>query len=688
MTKKSDPPQKTIPLHGPLLRGEKRPRVALIGHYNVGKTTIFKNAASPAMRAKHLESAGDVYQECVVDVGLDQMALIDLSPIASLQASTPQEHAVLRYLLWGDRPPPCASREGDIPAIAAKAPDVLIQVVDATTLQKDLELTLELASLGRPMLIALNRADEAHARGLFINVRVLSERLGIPVIPTVAYMGKGLSELFEAAIRIAREKTCLLPLPASPHIAESLRTLDALVSRVDADEFFRLPRAFVLSRLAENDAYFLELLASGFPALTPDFSDACLVAEKKLPRALPEEIHADRHHRAAMLFESVTYLRGFRGVKASKDAQYWLDTFFLHPRWGLIGSLVVFALVLLLVFEISAFLDLHTSARLTAWIQEWRPTSTPGVVGRAIADSLAGLVGIVVPYMLPLAFLLVLLEESGVLYRIAFVVDRGFHHIGLHGDIAVPFLIGLGCNVPAISAAAATGSKRDRVVASILVSFVPCSARSAIILAIGGKYLGGVGVFAILGLTMLTIALIGKLLTRHYSDTTPGMIQPIPPYSIPAWTTLFKKTWQRSEDIMTIVAPLLVVGSVVLALLSHFGADAAINAALTPVTVWCLNLPQNLGVPILFGVLRKELSLLMVYQALGTDEISALLDSVQIFTFLVFLTLYVPCVSTFAVMHKMLGRKEAWFSAAVSFAAALLVAGASRAVLELARAML
>ena len=120
-------------------------------------------------------------------------------------------------------------------------------------------------------------------------------------------------------------------------------------------------------------------------------------------------------------------------------------------------------------------------------------------------------------------------------------------------------------------------------------------------------------------------------------------------------------------------------------MLGHFGADTAINTALAPVTSWCLGLPVALGVPILFGVLRKELSLLMIYQALGTLEISPLLDHVQIFTFLVFLTFYVPCLSTFAVMLKTLGKKEAWLSVMNSLVTALLMAGTIRVTLETAR---
>jgi ferrous iron transport protein B len=244
--------------------------------------------------------------------------------------------------------------------------------------------------------------------------------------------------------------------------------------------------------------------------------------------------------------------------------------------------------------------------------------------------------------------------------------------------VAVPFLVGLGCNVPAISAAATSGSRRERIVASVLVTFVPCSARSAIILAVGGKYLGVIGVIAIFALTLVTIAVLGKLLARRFEDNAPGMVLPIPPYTMPRWKAVWAKTWERTRDIVTIVTPLLVIGSIVLALLGRLGADALINSALLPVTSWWLGLPESLGVPILFGVLRKELSLLMVYQALGTQEIEVFLDRGQILTFLVFVTFYLPCLSTFAVMLKSLGRKEAWFSVVVSLATAMLMAGVVR----------
>jgi ferrous iron transport protein B len=215
----------------------------------------------------------------------------------------------------------------------------------------------------------------------------------------------------------------------------------------------------------------------------------------------------------------------------------------------------------------------------------------------------------------------------------------------------------------------------------VLVTFVPCSARSAIVLALAGKYLGAGAVIAIFAATAVVIALLGRLLARRRSDVDPALTHAIPPYSTPHWRALLAETWLRSRDVLTIVTPLLVLGSVVLALLHHFGADRLIDGALAPITVWTLGLPAALGVPLLFGVLRKELSLVMIFQALGTLEVGAVLDSVQLMTLLLFLTFYLPCLSTFAVMLRTLGARRALMSAGISIGVALAVAATARAVM-------
>jgi ferrous iron transport protein B len=678
-------PAHTFPLQGPGLRGARRPRVAIVGRAGSGKHSIFRAAASTATSHERLAGIGPAYEECLVEVGIDQISLVALPALDGFHHLDDDSRVTLKYLLWGDRWPAIARHEAYQPASTFAAPDVLLVVMDATALERDLELAQELMQLGRPMVFALNRMDEARDKRRFINVRALSAKLGAPVVPTVAHMGIGLADLFTTAVRVAREagsaRVRSPACPTSPHIEAQLQTIADIARQPDIAAAFAAPEALLTLQLAENDDYFAQELQAHFPDQYAALLAARAAASAALPRPLAEEIHADRHHRAALCYEDVIR-PGQEGEQPRW--QRWADDLFLHPRWGFVGTLAVFALVLFFVFEVSAFLDGITVARMIEWAAPWQPTELTGVLARAVLDGFIGLAGIVIPYMIPLVVLLVLLEESGIMHRVAFVVDRGFHRLGLHGGVALPFLMGLGCNVPALAATAAVTHGRDRTVASLLITFLPCSARSAIILAVGGKYLGGFGVFALFMLAPIVVSLVGKFLKRRYPETTPGMIQAIPAYAVPTLRAVLAQTWERSRDIVTIVLPLLVAGSVVLALLGHYGMDAWINLALTPVTGWWLGLPVVLGVPILFGILRKELSLLMVFQALGTQELASVLDTTQIATFLVFLTFYVPCVSTFAMMLKLLGRRDALYSVMLSIGVALAVAAAVRWPLELA----
>ncbi len=528
-----------VPVPDKLFRGKHSLRIALVGLPNSGKSTLFNTVSSTAIQTGELEGTQKTYGECRVQIGFDEANLIDLPSIHSLLHQEGSDRATLKYLLWGNEQPPISAHEAGGPPAPFSPPDVIIQVVDATSLDRNLELSLELSQLGRPVVIALNMMDQAQEKGLRINHKHLSKQLGMPVVPITALMGQGISDLFTAAVQAVRNDRCPLPQPASKHICETLKPLSHALNQAEIHDAFRIPHPFLLMQVAAGDSYFMDELQQHFPERISEIKQLRETAGEKLPRKLNEEIHADRHHRAATLFEAVTRLGDPLG---DRGWRYWLDELFLHPKWGLFGSLFVFAAVLFVVFEISTWLDSLTAARLIDILADWQPTDTMGVVGRAVVDGLIGLIGIVIPYMIPLVLLLVALEESGIMQRIAFVVDRWFHHLGLHGGVAVPFLLGLGCNVPAISAAAATTSGRERVVASILITFVPCSARSAVILALAGKYLGGLGIFAIFMVTIVVIAIMGQLFRRYYPQAQgPGQVQEIPAYAMPHLSSMLRK---------------------------------------------------------------------------------------------------------------------------------------------------
>jgi len=670
MNAPASPPPQTITFYKHIYQAENRLRVALVGQPNSGKSRIFSAVASTRYRTGRLTGTQKPYAECPVQIGVDEVHLVDLPGFYSLRGLAGDDLEALKYLLWGDARPLVSRHEQSDPPAPFSRPDILVHVIDASVLQRSLELTLELSELGLPMVVALNMMDEARKKGVVCDVQALSEKLGVPVIPTTALKGHGLTDLFAQVLETAKSSSCPIAHPSAPHIQQWASRLQKKLDQPELRRAFAMPQQLLTMQLLEADPYFMHELNSHFPEVWQQVNEVHAQADAVLPRLLTEEVKAERHHRASSLFEAVAKV-------THKPKVLWedrLDMLFLHPHWGLLGSLTVFASVLFMVFEVSTALDAMSAARLTEILASWQPESMTGTIARAVVDGLIGLIGIVIPYMLPLVLMLVLLEESGIMHRIAFVLDRFFHGIGLHGKVAVPFLLGLGCNVPAIAATQGLTSGRDRVVSSLLITFVPCSARSAIVLALGAKYLGIIGVLGLFALSLVVIAVLGRLLSRRYPEISPGLIQEIPPYAWPKVQTLLSSTWSRTRDILTVVTPLLVGGSVLLALLQFAGVDHYINSLLSPITVLLLGLPVALGVPILFGVLRKELSLVMIYQALGTFEVGQLLDTVQIATFLVFLLFYIPCVSTFAVMLRVIGRKEALFSIALSVVVALVVA--------------
>ncbi|MFN6962107.1 MAG: FeoB small GTPase domain-containing protein, partial [Rhodocyclaceae bacterium] len=239
----------------------------MIGQARVGKSRIFRAASSTVVHHERLAGVGPAYDECQVEVGLDQISLVDLPPVETFHTLSHDTAVILKYLLWGDRWPPIARHEAMQPHSPFAAPDVLLLVMDATSLERDIELALELTQIGKPMVIALNRMDEARAKRMFIDVGALTEKLGAPVVPTVAHMGLGLAELFSTIVRTAREKRAPTPQPPSPYIAAYLAPIAEIAMNPAVVGAFAVPASFLALQLAENDDYFSQELRSHFPHL-------------------------------------------------------------------------------------------------------------------------------------------------------------------------------------------------------------------------------------------------------------------------------------------------------------------------------------------------------------------------------------------------------------------------------------
>jgi ferrous iron transport protein B len=242
----------------------------------------------------------------------------------------------------------------------------------------------------------------------------------------------------------------------------------------------------------------------------------------------------------------------------------------------------------------------------------------------------------------------------------------------------LPLILGYGCSVPAIMSARILGSSRDRRITAVLASFVPCSARTVVIFGLVAAYMGPWWALFIYLLNLVLIVVIGNVLARTMKGAPPGLILEIPELQIPAFRTLAAKTWLTLKEFITIAWPLLVVSSMVLGLLEWAHAAGTVNAVLAPLTVTVLGLPAAVGMTLVFGILRKELTLVMLVQALGTTQLHSVLTNGQMLTFTLFVVFYVPCVATIAVMAKELGWRDTALISVFSVALAVIVGVAGR----------
>jgi ferrous iron transport protein B len=364
-----------------------------------------------------------------------------------------------------------------------------------------------------------------------------------------------------------------------------------------------------------------------------------------------------------------------------------LDDVLLHPVWGYAALL----LILLLFFEIvyglgklieppllSLFNTLAASVVGPVGLQ-----TLPGALLNGTLQGITAGVAIVLPYLLPFLFGLGLLEDIGYLPRVAFLMDAFMHRIGLHGKAIVPFILGYGCNVPAVMSTRTLEEPRDRFMAAALATLVPCAARLAVVFGLVAFYLGPLPALLLYMFNLLVVALTGRILTRLLPEDSPGMILEMPPYRVPTFGTVFGKAWFRVREFVVDAWPVLIAGSAVLAALTYFKIAGIFNTVVRPIT-WVLGLPSATGVPLIFGILRKELSLVMLGQALGTMNFAAAMTPVQLFTFTVFVVFYVPCIATLMVLRRELGTRGMLWITALTVVVALLAALAARLVAMLA----
>lgn len=630
-------------------------KLALVGQPNCGKSTVFNAVAGYKSATANFPGSTVTYTVSKVIVEGRELEVVDLPGTYSLTGHDDAEREALSFLATGE-------------------PSVLINVVDASRLGRSLELTLQLLELGLPVVVALNMMDEAQRKGIEVDAATLSRELGVPVVATVARRGLGLVELFEAALGAATARTAPRPPRYSREVERAIHEVEAVLGGLRFPS--RVPPRLAAIKLLERDARLAGELAAAAPGRVAKVEAEAQRLEEQHGWTSDQVVCGERHTVAHAIEE-----KSARTRHAQIGWRERVDAVLMHPLFGLPVMIAIMGAFFWLVFGAGKYLEAPLLAifdKLGAWAGAMVPPDTAlGAVVQGTILGISGGLGIVLPYLVPFLIGLAALEDSGYLPRMAYLLDGVMHRLGLHGKSVVPLVLGYGCSVPAVMATRILESPRDRRVTATLAILIPCSARSTVILGLVGAQLGALAAIAVYVVNLVVTAGLAVVLERKTAAASPGLILEVPDLRAPSGKTVFARAWVAIREFLAIAWPMLIASSILLSLLQVSGFEAVINRGLSPLTVTLLGLPLAVGTTIVFGVLRKELSLMMLVQALGTTAVATVMTPAQMITFALFVVFYVPCVATLAVLWRELGWKEtAWIGGmTVVLATAVAVAG-------------
>jgi len=354
----------------------------------------------------------------------------------------------------------------------------------------------------------------------------------------------------------------------------------------------------------------------------------------------------------------------------------------MHKFFGYLILVGVFYGFFNFIFGIGKFVEEPMMGVFDQWIGLLEGFFGKGTLSlflsKGVLQGIAGGIAIVLPYLVPFLIGLSFLEDLGYLPRVAFLMDVFMHRIGLHGKSIIPFILGYGCSVPAVMATRILEFPQHRFIVSILATMIPCAARITIIFALVAFFISPNAALAIFALNILVVAISGKILSTFYPEPgSLGLILEIPAYQLPSVLNTLKKFWYRIREFIVIAWPILILGSALLALMEYFGVERYVNWFFSPLT-HLLGLPVSVGTTLIFGLLRKELSMIMLTQALGTTQVLTVMTKTQVMVFTVFVTFYIPCLATIAALWREIGKKGALLAILFTLSVAILIALVTR----------
>ncbi len=572
-------------------------KLVLVGNPNVGKSVFFN-----ALTGLYVDVSN--YPGTTIDVSRGRhgaFAVMDTPGVYGVGSFNDEERVARDIVL---------------------AADVILNVVSAATLERDLFLTLQLADMGIPLVIALNQMDEAERHGVTIDVAALAERLGVPVVPCVAIAGLGLEEV-KAALDTARVA------PDDPALAALLATVPGDGSR--AERLLVLEGDEVVSeRLGVHDA------------------------------AQRDAVYGTRRDRVNAIAEAVSRHRD-AGVQLSVTIGRWL----LNPWLGALSALVVMAALYFVIGDVVAqrVVGVTEGEWMAGKYEPWMRGAVAAVVpDNWLREILVGefgvltmtvtyIFGLLLPLVVGFYLFLAFLEDTGYLPRLAVLMDRGLSAIGLNGRAVIPLIIGFGCVTMATITTRLLGTQREKTIATAILGLtIPCSAQLGVILGLLAKT-GAAWTWAVYGATMFVVLVaVGTILDRLLPGKSSSLLIDLPPLRLPQWRNVLRKTWTKSVAFLQEAIPLFVLAALLVGVMKVTGALANVTTWLAPLVVGLLHLPREAASAFIMGLIRRD------FGAAGLTDMA--LAPAQIVVALVVITLFVPCIASVVVIYKERGWKE------------------------------
>ena len=645
-------------------------RVALVGNPNCGKTSLFNVASGSHEHVGNYSGVTVDAKEGTFEHGGYTFQLVDLPGTYSLSAYSPEELYVRKNLI-------------------EDVPDVVVNVIDASNLQRNLYLTTQLIDMNLRVVLALNMYDELQAKGDKLDMRQLGWLLGMPVVPTVSRTGQGIDALFDTVIQIYEKSDPTLArhihINHGKELEQSIDHIKDLISRTE-DIRSKYSTRYLAIKYLENDRE-IESVVEALP--NRDEIIAARFEENSRIRSLmgsgPESAMVDAKYAFVQGALAETYVPSSRKRKWHTFTDR-IDAVVTN-KWL---AFPIFFLLLYIVFDTTFVLGEYPMLWIEWVVEKFgafvASTMSDGWLKDMVVDGVIGGVGSVLvflPNILLLYLFISLLEDSGYMARAAFIMDRLMHKIGLHGKSFIPMIMGFGCNVPAIMATRTIESRKSRLITMLIIPLMSCAGRMPVYVLIAGAFFPRNAGMVLLGLYALGIILAvaaAKIMSIFFKDDDLPFVMELPPYRVPTAKSIFRHTWEKGRQYLQKMSGIILVCSVAIWFLGYFPNHNAygsvkeqqehsfigyIGKTMEPV-LEPLGFDWRMGVGIVAGVGAKELVVSTLGVMYADDDIEsetlgdtrlqrALVRSVSpaaALAYMVFILLYFPCIATFVAIKN------------------------------------